>query len=206
MLAQWLKASCCGAKPIATAALGQTQKFSVFKRRLDCPNERTSSARPVTSEMCQCGTPMNRPRHRPSACLKGAINGPMHRSEKPLHSITSSARASTVPGTVRPARHRWRLGPPRSSSPNDGADVNMRPHQRRIGPIIGAREGHGNSSPPMNSHPIGQSSMTTSHPCHVSFRPEIRTPIEDFGKRERRCNTMMQLFIDEAEKRARADG
>jgi hypothetical protein len=58
----------------------------------------------------------------------------------------------------------------------------------------------------MNSHPIGQSSMTTSHPCHVSFRPEIRTPIEDFGKRERRCNTMMQLFIDEAEKRARADG
>jgi hypothetical protein len=27
MLAQWLKASCCGAKPIATAALGQTRHF-----------------------------------------------------------------------------------------------------------------------------------------------------------------------------------
>ena len=27
MLAQWLKASCCGAKPIATAALGQSRRF-----------------------------------------------------------------------------------------------------------------------------------------------------------------------------------
>ena len=29
MLAQWLKASCCGAKPIATAALGQKAKYSL---------------------------------------------------------------------------------------------------------------------------------------------------------------------------------
>jgi hypothetical protein len=39
MLAQWLKASCCGAKPIATAALGQTRKFSVFRATSGSPQE-----------------------------------------------------------------------------------------------------------------------------------------------------------------------
>jgi hypothetical protein len=39
MLAQWLKASCCGAKPIATAALGQTRKFSVFRATSGLPQE-----------------------------------------------------------------------------------------------------------------------------------------------------------------------
>jgi hypothetical protein len=39
MLAQWLKASCCGAKPIATAVLGQTRKFSVFRATSGLPQE-----------------------------------------------------------------------------------------------------------------------------------------------------------------------
>jgi hypothetical protein len=37
MLAQWLKASCCGAKPIATAALGQTRRFDLLPATSDLP-------------------------------------------------------------------------------------------------------------------------------------------------------------------------
>ena len=47
--------------------------------------------------------PMNRRRYRASACLECAKNGLMRHNKLHLYSITSSAPASSVGGTVRPS-------------------------------------------------------------------------------------------------------
>jgi putative NADH-flavin reductase len=50
-------------------------------------------------------TPISRHSQSPSACLKGAYNGLMHRSKQHGHSITSSARSGSDVGTsMRPCR------------------------------------------------------------------------------------------------------
>src|SRR4051812_38453460 len=85
-------------------AVSETEhrQFAMQKRRgQPCPLwVRKAALMLLKWDFCFC--PANGLRSGTNACLKGAINGLMHRPKQDLYSITSSARASSVDGTVKP--------------------------------------------------------------------------------------------------------
>jgi hypothetical protein len=61
-----------------------------------------TSGMPLPAQPVDATQALNGRRNGRSSCLKGAMNGLMHRRKQQLYSITSSARASRELGTVIP--------------------------------------------------------------------------------------------------------